>query len=173
MSRDNDKQRGRRQRNKPEKREHSAEFKKQDFSAPPIPKRDYEPDPVNGQPIENIFVAIMHRDNKKPINFETALEQVKNTENLGPGEFVCYIGAGNFAVYQESEQSGRKTLALRKKIAYEDHHEKPQWRRELSPGISRDYVPEPRPLSELYTAEELRNFPRLGTGSGIYLPRNT
>jgi hypothetical protein len=173
MSREQDNNRNKRQRNKPERREHFPEYARQDFAAPTIPVREYQPDPVNGKPIESIYQAIVHRDTKRPINFETALEQVKNTESLGPNEFVCYIGSGNFAVYCEREENGRKTLELRKKIMYEDHHEKPDWRRELSPGISRDYQPTPRPLSELYSADELRAFPRLGTGSGIYLPRNT
>lgn len=176
MSRDHDKHHNRRTRqNKPEpqRREHMSEFAKQDFTPPKPPKREYAPDPVNGKPIENIFLAFDHRDAHVPINFDTALEQVKATEHLGPGEFVCYIGQGNFAVYHEREENGRKILEQRKKIPFEDHHEKPQWRRELSPGISKDYLPQPKVLSELYTPEELHAFPRLGTGSGIYLPRNS
>jgi hypothetical protein len=161
-----------RRKQKSEKRE-KAIPQRRDYSPPPLPKRQYAPDPITGKPIENILTAIMQRDSKEPINFDTALDQVKNSEHLGPNDIVCYIGSGNFAVYTEHNTNGRKYMELKKKIAYEDNHEKPVWRRELSPGISRDYVPTPQNLSELYTQEELMNFPRMGSGSGIYLPKNS
>jgi len=175
MSRDSEHHRNRRRR-RPEQNQNNRERVERQVPPPMVilkaPVRNYDPDPVNGEPIENIVTAINHRDSNKPANFETILEQVKGSESLGPGEFVCYIGAGDFAVYKEAEENGRKTLELKKKIPYEDRHQKPVWRRELSPGISRDYEPTPEPLSSLYTQEEERAFPRLGSGTMSYMPKN-
>jgi len=145
---------------------------KNTFVIPQAPKRDYEPCPISGKPIENPLTAIVHRESEKPADFDTVLEMVKSHEHLGPREFVCYIGAGNFAVYEEVEQAGKKTLVLKKKIPYEEHHQKPDWRRELSPGISKDYKPSPESLSTLYSPEEERNFPKLGTAATSYMPKN-
>ena len=73
------------------------------------------------------------------------------------------------------DQKGQKPrYVIRKRIQYEDEFEKHSWRRELSPGISRDYKPTPQPLSELYDEAE-ESIGQSGYGknhSSIYMPRN-
>lgn len=142
---------------------------------PPIPKppkRDYDPCPISGNAIDNIFTAIDHRETGKPATFDGVLELIRNAENLPETDQLLYVGSGAFGVYQEVQENGLKKMVQVRKIVYEESHHKPDWRRELSPGISRDYIPAPRPLSELYTPEEERQFPKLGAGN-VYMPRNS
>jgi hypothetical protein len=140
---------------------------------PPKPElREYEPCPVSGEPIDNIYVAIADPDSGKPCRFDKIIERLARREELKDNQRVAYIGAGNFAVIEEVVKDRRKSYEVVKKIPYEDTYQKNQWRRELSPGISRDYVPQPEPLDNLYTTEEIMNFPKLGAAStASYMPR--
>ena len=136
-------------------------------------KRDYPPDPLTGQPIENVYTAFTHRDTEQPTSFDAVLEHVRNAENIAENQSLIYVGSGCFGVYEEVEENGRRRLVLQRKIAYEDSHHKPDWRRELAPGISRDYQPTPEPLSQLYSSEEQSQFPKIGASSGAYMPRSS
>lgn len=132
------------------------------YMPPPPPERDYEPCPISGSKIDNIFVAIADPDSGSPCRFDKVLDRLAKREELQSNQRLVYIGAGNFGILEEKGRGNGRRLELIKKIPYEDTHQKNQWRRELSPGISRDYVPEPRPLDDLYTQDELNSFPKLG-----------
>jgi hypothetical protein len=144
------------------------------FPTPPVaPKRDYAPDPVTGKAIDNIYTAMTHRESEQPVSFDTIIEQLRNAENLDERQQLIYVGSGQFGVYDEVEEGGKKRLVLNRKIVYEDSHHKPDWRRELAPGISRDYRPAPTPLDQLYSPEEESAFPKIGAASSAYLPRSS
>lgn len=144
------------------------------YPVPPRPpRREYQPCPISGQPIDNIHTALVHRESEQPANFDAVLELLRNAENLSERQKLVYVGSGCFGVYEEVEENGRRHLALQRKIVYEDGHHKPEWRRELAPGISRDYLPAPESLSQLYSAEELAHFPKIGAASGAYMPRSS
>jgi len=138
--------------------------------APPI--REYEPDPVSGELLENPLTAIAHPASGKPMNLETVIRVLADQETLGNAQEIAYIGAGSFGVLETKNQNGRPVVEIVKKIPYEDTHEKYPWRRELSPGISRDYIPQPEPLDRLYSQEEIQAFPKLGA-SAAAMPRTT
>lgn len=142
------------------------------YMPPPPPERDYEPCPVSGKDIDNIITAITDPDNGEPSRFDAVLQRLKKREELSGNQRIVYIGAGNFAVVEEKKEGRRKYIEVVKKIPYEDTHHKKDWRRELSPGISRDYVPQPEPLDNLYSTDEIMSFPKLGASSGVsYMPR--
>lgn len=139
---------------------------------PPKPEaKEYDPCPLSGEPIDNIIVAIGDPDSGLPSRFDKVLERIAKHEELGEHQRLVYIGAGNFGIVEEIVRDRRKYLELIKKIPYEDTHKKQPWRRELSPGISRDYIPNPEPIDSLYTHEEIMNFPKLGASAGSYTPR--
>jgi len=143
---------------------------------PPIIKperKEYPPCPISGAPIENIFTAINHRETNQPANFDAFVKYLREAEQLSDKQFLLYVGSGTFGVYEEELENGRKKMVQVRKIVYEDSHEKPLWRKELSPGISRDYIPNPTPLSQLYSLEEEQAFPKIGATNGAYLPRNS
>jgi hypothetical protein len=164
---------GRSDRPKVDRSAFSHYSREEKYPTPPQPpKRDYDPDPVTGKPIENIFTAMTHRDSERPVSFDTVIEQLRNAENLSERQQLIYVGSGQFGIYEEVEEGGKKRLVLQRKITYEDSHHKPDWRRELAPGISRDYRPTPEPLDRLYTVEEQSAFPKIGAQSGAYMPKN-
>lgn len=134
----------------------------------PPPHREYPPCPLSGEPIDDIYSAVADPRTGNPVRIESVVAKFTEQESLGPDERICYVGEGQFGVVRETVQNGKSVLEIVKRIPYEDHHEKQPWRKELSPGISRDYVPQPSPIHELYTSEEQRTFPRFGrisTGS--------
>lgn len=138
----------------------------------PIPERDHDPCPISGEPIDDIFTAITHPASGKPARFDAVIASLTEREQLEPEERIAYIGKGMFGIIKmEKTENGRSELVVRKRIPYEEGHEKQVWRRELAPGISRDYPPEPRPLSELYSSEELSAFPRFDAGGPTHLSR--
>ncbi len=174
-----DRQHDTRRRNRPAQRNEkperpslsTASYAEKFPQVPKPPKRDYEPCSLSGKEIENIFIAVAHRDTGKPVNFDAVVDFLRNSEHIKPEQDLIYVGAGCFGVYEEQEENGLKQKVQINKIVYEDNHHKPDWRRELAPGISRDYMPSPSPLSDLYTQEELRAFPKLGSETGSYMPR--
>jgi hypothetical protein len=147
------------------------------YMPPPVPHRDYEPDPITGQPIDNIFTAIAEPATGKPANFDSILRQIEEQEELAENERIVYVGKGEFGILQENKRSEKKSdeprYFIRKRIPIEDEYEKYEWRKELSPGISRDYTPSPEPLSELFDEAEAR-VKDSGFGKAhpsIYLPK--
>jgi hypothetical protein len=128
---------------------------------------------MNGEPISNILTAIADPETGRPANFDSVVQRLTEAEELQPNETVCYLGRGSFGILVD--QKGKKPrYFVRKRIQFEDEHEKYTWRRELSPGISRDYVPTPQPLNELYDEAEAvvedNGFGR--NRQSIYLPKN-
>jgi len=137
----------------------------------PIPQRDYAPCPVSGDPISDILTAITDPRSGKPANFDSVITRLAEQENLREGERLAYLGRGAFGVITMEKVDGKMRLVVKKKIQYEEGRETSDWRKELAPGISRDYRPHPEPIHELYTQEEISAFPRFdSTGYNI---RNT
>lgn len=139
---------------------------------PPVEPREYEPCPISGKEIEHPLSAIAYKDGGQPADFSAVIQRIKDSHPLQENQKIVYVGGGAFAIWGSyTDEDGKKRIGVIERIQYEDPKEKPQWRRELSPGISRDYKPEPQPISELYTTEELRNFPKLGAAASAYMPR--
>jgi len=140
---------------------------------PPVPHREYEPCPISGESIKNVLTAIADPETGRPANFDSVVQRLAEGEDLEPNEQICYLGRGSFGVLVD--QKGKKPrYFVRKRIQFEDEHEKYVWRRELSPGISRDYVPSPQRLSELYDeAEVVVSDSGFGKAhQSIYLPKS-
>lgn len=172
MKKKENRPRNSKKRRDPRKRQQrSAEFYKQFLPDPP-PKRDYPPCPISGKPIRDVFTAISHPETGSPTNMESVIAELTKREQLEADERICYIGEGKFAVVQEKKVEGRHSLEIKRRIEYENTNVTCEWRRELSPGISRDYEPQPEPMSELYSPEEERQFPKFNRGGGSYMPRS-
>jgi hypothetical protein len=140
------------------------------FMPPKAPFRQLDPDPITGEEIKNPLTAIAHPQSGKPMNIETVLKLLSDTEEIKDGNELAYIGAGAFGIIEYQNEDPR--FQVHKKIPYEDTHQSNIWRKELSPGISRDYTPKPEPLDRLYSQEEIQNFPKLGASAAVYLPKS-
>ena len=137
----------------------------------PIPERQYEPDPITGEPLQDIYSAIAEPSSGKPANFDSVIKRLEEQEALREGERIAYLGKGCFGIVGEEKEKGKSRIVVRKRIQFEDSHEDYQWRKELSPGISRDYKPSPEPLSNLYSPEEVSSFPKFDRSSQVYMSR--
>ena len=143
------------------------------FLPNPVPERTYAPCPVSGEEIDDIFTAIADPQTGRPAKFDSVLEKIAATETLQEDERIAYIGRGAFGIVaMEKGENNRPHLVVRKRIEYEPSSDAQGWRKELSPGISRDYTPQPQPLSELYSREELQAFPRFESPVAGSIPRN-
>ena len=125
-------------------------------SAPP--KRKYELCPISEKPIAHIYSAITHKETSLPAKLESVIEELTQAETLQEEEYIAYVGKGMFGIISKDEETHKFTI--RKRIQYEDPHAVLEWRKELSPGISHDYIPNPQPVRELYTEEEMSAFPQ-------------
>lgn len=137
----------------------------------PPPKRQYTC-ALTKKPITNVLTAIAHPDSQEPVEFDAVVQRLAEQEDLGDNQRIAYIGEGSFGVVEERRERGKYSLVITKKIPYEDSRAKNKWRQELSPGISRDYVPQPPRLTDLYSEEEMRSFPRFEVPAGAYLTRS-
>ena len=143
------------------------------FLPPPAPRREYDECPLSGEPITDIYTAIADPETGKPANFDSVIKRLSEQEKLEPNEQICYLGRGSFGILVDRKGS-KPRYHVRKRIQFEDEYEKHHWRRELSPGISRDYVPSPQPLNELYhEAEAVVGDNGFGKDhASVYLPKN-
>jgi hypothetical protein len=127
------------------------------------PEREYAPCELSGEAIDDIVTAIAHPRSGKPVRFDSVLKTLldQEREELAEDERLAYLGRGTFGIIKiVRNASNRPELVVRKYFHYEDTHDRQGWRRELAPGISRDYVPDPQPLADLYTSQEISSFPR-------------
>ncbi|MFW5684361.1 MAG: hypothetical protein ACOC1I_05870, partial [Spirochaetota bacterium] len=46
------------------------------FMPPPVPKREYEVDPVTGEPISDILTAIADPESGRPLNFDSMVRRL-------------------------------------------------------------------------------------------------
>ncbi len=70
--------------------------------------------------------ALVHPDTEAPAHFECVLRSIREGEQLEPGEEVCYVGGGVFAIVRAGR--GRRSTRIRKRIPFESESAPPQWR---------------------------------------------
>ncbi|MFW5800864.1 MAG: hypothetical protein ACOCVC_02425 [Spirochaeta sp.] len=122
----------------------------------PVPEREYGECPISHEPIDDIYAAVDDPDTGKPARFEAVLDKLAKRENIAENERIVYIGSGTFAVAEDNPKGGFPVI--KRRIEFEDTHHRTEWRKELSPGISRDYPPHPKPIEDLYSTEEMREW---------------
>ena len=105
---------------------------------PPPPRRDYGACPICSQPMRDINSAIAFPPSNEPAHFECVLRNIAATEDLAQGERVCYLGNGSFGIIADKSKAGESRYVIRKRIQFEDAEGELPWRKELSPGISRE-----------------------------------
>lgn len=126
-----------------------------DFTKITLPDRSAVP-----ETIEDGLVALHEETSGAVLDFDAALEKLKQTEEIEPNQEIVYIGSGNFAVVSHQKNAeGKMELVIHRKIEFEKRHDDIAWRDKLCYDLALAYTPNPDPLSELYTTEEILNFP--------------
>lgn len=126
-----------------------------DFTKITLPDRSAVPETV-----ADGVVALHEETSGAVVDFDAALEKLKQTEAIEPSQEIVYIGSGNFAVVSHGKNAdGKPELVIHRKIEFEKRHDDLAWRDKLCYDLALAYTPNPDPLSELYTTEEILNFP--------------
>lgn len=114
---------------------------------------------ISKEAIENVLTAMYDETNKQTVSFDEALELIRNRETLAEDEEIIYSGKGSFAIVAYERIKNKRTLVIRKKIDFEKHQENLPWRESLCYGLALAYEPNPESLDNLYTNQEIHNFP--------------
>lgn len=93
------------------------------------------------------------------VSFEEALLLIRKREEISEEDNLVYIGKGTFAVIEYVQVEKKQRMLIKKSIVFEKYVEDIQWRDSMRYGLSFPYTPNPQSLSELYTDEEIANFP--------------
>lgn len=88
--------------------------------------------PICSQPIIDIASCMHDKKTDKPVHFDCALNQVKDSESLGLNEKISYIGQGRFAVVYYENPRDIRHFTIKKIIEWEDREKNVEWRDELS-----------------------------------------
>ena len=84
--------------------------------------------PLCSESVDDLLLALVHPDTEAPAHFECVLRAIREDEQLEPGEQICYVGGGVFAIVRAGR--GRDSARIRKRIPYESESMPPEWRTE-------------------------------------------
>lgn len=87
--------------------------------------------------IDQVNIAISHKDSGKPTHFDCVVNEIKESNDMKPEWEVLYIGAGVFAIVEQlkgKQPKGQPGFTVIKKIYYEEEARKqnPEWRSDLT-----------------------------------------
>jgi hypothetical protein len=151
---------GKKRRGDNRRRSTASQTKTELYLPPTIPEREYAPCPICGEKITTISTALVDPTTERPVHFECVLKEIEVKENLATDEKVCYIGQGSFGIIKK-----KGSFEILRRVQYETKEANAEWRKELSPGLSRyDWPPE---VSEENITEEnvTENTPKENTGT--------
>jgi len=104
----------------------------------PPPTREYGACPICNQPMRDIQSAIAFPPSDQPAHFECVIRRIGEDEKISESERVVYLGNGSFGIIEDRTASGESKYVIRKRIQFEEPEKAVGWRKELSPGISRE-----------------------------------
>jgi hypothetical protein len=102
------------------------------FSTEPLPPLAC---PLCGKPIKEAASAVNDRTSGAAAHFECVRERVSQTEQLGPGEVIAYIGGGRFGVVEFAGPSSR-LFKIKKIIEWEAQEKRAEWRANIADHFS-------------------------------------
>lgn len=88
--------------------------------------------PKCGEPILDIASAISDKTSGTPMHFECVMNQLNETESVGPNEKICYIGQGRFGILYFENPRDQRHFTIKKIIEWEQRDKKIEWRDEMS-----------------------------------------
>ncbi len=88
--------------------------------------------------MRDIQSAIAFPPSDQPAHFECVIRRIGEDEKISESERVVYLGNGSFGIIEDRTASGESKYVIRKRIQFEEPEKAVGWRKELSPGISRE-----------------------------------
>jgi hypothetical protein len=84
--------------------------------------------PICGKIIKDPSCAFSPKEGEGAVHFECALETVKNSIVLYPGDVVAYIGGGRFGVINYAKSQSYHGLKVKQIIEWEKKENRARWR---------------------------------------------
>jgi hypothetical protein len=100
---------------------------------PVLPKPDCQ---RCGRPIEDLAAALNDRETGSPIHFDCAIERITESETLGEGDKVVYIGGGRFGIVHFDNPNDLKRFQIKKMVQWEEKEKRSPWRKEVADQYS-------------------------------------
>jgi hypothetical protein len=103
------------------------------LSTGPIPAPEC---PWCGRPIKDLAAAIAGDDSGEPVHFDCVIARISQTEELGSGDSISYIGGGRFAVIHFNNPPDMRDFKIKKILEWEKKDEHSSWRQNISGHFS-------------------------------------
>jgi len=85
--------------------------------------------PICKQAVRDLTSALTHRETRQPAHFDCIMRELRDSNELGPQEKICYLGGGSFGILESRPGPGR--FAIRKRIQYEEKEAVQEWKKPL------------------------------------------
>jgi hypothetical protein len=76
-------------------------------------------------------MALASPENGEPVHFDCVITKLAESEELGPGEKICYLGQGSFGIIKFKSGSNSRDFLIKKRIPYESGDKQAQWRKKM------------------------------------------
>lgn len=88
---------------------------------------------ICSEPVDDLVHALVEPETDEPAHFECVIQSIQERESLNPHEEICYIGGGEFGIFNTKPMRG--SARIRKRIQYESESSVPDWRRGLANSL--------------------------------------
>lgn len=87
--------------------------------------------PVCGQPVRELVSAVTHRGSGTPAHFDCIVKELRETNELGAQERLCYLGGGVFGVLAFRTEGNPGSYVIKRRIPYESREAPQAWKKPL------------------------------------------
>jgi hypothetical protein len=88
--------------------------------------------PRCGSPIEDLPSALNDKESGVPIHFDCVLARLTESESLGEGEKIVYLGGGRFGVVLFENPADLKRFRVKRTFQWEEKDKRADWRRQVT-----------------------------------------
>lgn len=85
-----------------------------------------------GQPVQDITQAISGKTEGSVMHFDCVIQELQQSETLGPGDKITYIGQGRFGILHFDNPHDQKHFQIKKIIEWENKEKKADFRNEMA-----------------------------------------
>ena len=90
---------------------------------------------ICGKMVFDLTSAMALPEDGSPVHFDCALQKAGEQEHIGKNEKIIYVGSGNFAVVEFTDQTGG-SFDIKRRISYEQKEQICEWRKKMTVEIA-------------------------------------
>ncbi len=87
--------------------------------------------PICGKPVRELSSAVTHRASGQPAHFDCIVRELRESNEIGAEEKVCYLGGGSFGVLEFPPPGGQSRFVIKRRIQYEEKETPHDWKKPL------------------------------------------